>query len=151
MTSVHIIGSGISGLSCAHALQTAGCTVSGMLAPFCEQESAEPLIGKLGAESMSFWQNLSESSELSYHANGTLVVAPARDQAMLRSFERLTEQSTRVDHQQLITLEPDLNHFNSGLFYKDEAHIEPRLAVQVLWAQLIELGVTINTHAYLFN
>jgi len=163
MTSVHIIGSGISGLSCAHALQTAGCTVTlttasdgpdesccswwagGMLAPFCEQESAEPLIGKLGAESMSFWQNLSESSELSYHANGTLVVAPARDQAMLRSFERLTEQSSRVDHQQLITLEPDLNHFNSGLFYKDEAHIEPRLAVQVLWAQLIELGVTINT------
>jgi len=163
MTSVHVIGSGISGLSCAYALQTAGCAVTlttasngpddnccswwagGMLAPFCEQESAEPLIGKLGAESMTFWQKLSKQTELTYHANGTLVVAPPRDQSMLRSFERLTEKGERVDHQQLIELEPDLQHFRSGLFYKDEAHIEPRIAVKELWRQLAELGVQLNT------
>lgn len=163
MMSVHVIGSGICGLTCAYAFQTAGCAVTlttassgpdesccswwagGMLAPFCEQESAEPLIGKLGSESMAFWQELSEHSELNYHANGTLVVAPARDQSMLRSFERLTQQSQRVDQQQLTTLEPDLSHFNSGLYYQDEAHIEPRLAVEVLWQRLAELGVSLNT------
>ncbi len=169
MTSVHVIGSGISGLTCAHALQTAGCAVTlttasngpdeqccswwagGMLAPFCEQETAEPLIGKLGFESMAFWQQLSSISELHYHANGTLVVAPARDQVMLRSFERLTKQSRRIDRTQLIELEPDLNHFTSGLFYKDEAHIEPRLAVKVLWRLLADLGVSLNTQQCLSN
>lgn len=163
MASVHVIGSGISGLSCAYTLQNAGCSVTlttasngpdksccswwagGMLAPFCEQESAEPLIGTLGAESMAFWQELSAHSELNYHANGTLVVAPARDQSMLRSFERLTQRSQRVDQQQVTELEPDLQHFKSGLFYQDEAHIEPRLAVEVLWQRLVELEVSLNT------
>ena len=169
MTSVHIIGSGISGLTCALVLQQAGCAVTlttasngpdqsccswwagGMLAPFCEQESAEPLIGKLGAESMAFWQGLSKTTELEYHANGTLVVAPARDNALMRSFEKLTTQSQRVDHTQLMELEQDLGHFQSGLFYQDEAHIEPRLAVNVLWQELKRLGVTLNTEQFLSN
>lgn len=167
MTSVHIIGSGISGLTCALALQKAGCAVTlttasdgpdasccswwagGMLAPFCEQESAEALIGVLGAESMAFWQGLAKDTELVYHANGTLVVAPPRDQALMRSFERLTEQGQRVNQQQIVELEADLTHFNSGLFYAGEAHIEPRLAVQVLWDTLNNTNATINTQTRL--
>jgi len=167
MTSVHVIGSGISGLCSALALHNAGCVVSlttasngpdqsccswwagGMLAPFCEQESAEPLIGTLGAESMAFWRSLAEHSSLDYHAKGTLVVAPPRDQALLRTFERQTQQSQRVDHQQLTELEPDLSHFQSGLFFSDEAHIEPRLAVDVLWKELAKHKITIHTEQHL--
>lgn len=167
MTRVHIIGSGISGLSCALALQKAGCSVTlssasngpdesccswwagGMLAPFCEQESAEPLIGKLGIESMAFWQELAKTTELSYHAKGTLVVAPARDQSLMRSFQKMTEQSEAIDQARLIELEPDLTHFQRGLFYKDEAHIEPRLAVKVLWEQIQHSNVTVKPNALL--
>lgn len=163
MSSAHIIGSGVTALCCAYALNAADHNVTittasngpdedccswwagGMLAPYCEQESAEPLIGKLGAESMAFWRELSTQSELIYHANGTLVVAPVRDQVLLRSFEKLTDQSQRLDHQQLLGLEPDLGHFNSGLFYPDEAHIEPRLATSVLWRRLQAQGVQVNT------
>jgi len=148
MTSVHIIGSGISGLSCAHALQTAGCTVS-MLAPFCEQESAEPLIGKLGEESMRFWLQLAHESKLTYQQNGTLVLASPRDQSLLRNFERQTEQSQSLDQTQITQLEPDLAHFQRGLFFAKEAHIEPRLAVAILWQKLESLNVTLNTEKHL--
>lgn len=167
MTDIHIIGSGISGLSCAYYLQQAGCHVTlttasngpdesccswwagGMLAPYCEQESAEALIGTLGAESMQFWQTLAAKTELDYHAQGTLVVAPARDQSLLRSFERLTHGHQRVDHTQLIALEADLTHFQSGLFYAEEAHLQPRVATQVLWQGLQKMGATLNTQQYL--
>ena len=167
MPSIHIIGSGIGGLTCALALQKAGCAVTlttasdgpdssccswwagGMLAPFCEQESAEPLIGTLGKESMQFWRQLAETTELNYYENGTLVVAPSRDQALMHSFERLTEQSQRVEQQEIRQLEPDLQHFKTGLFYADEAHIEPRLAIAVIWRQLGELGVVLNTEQFL--
>jgi len=169
MTSVHIIGSGISGLCSALALHTAGCDVTlttasngpdssccswwagGMLAPYCEQESAEPLIGTLGLESMRFWQSLAKESELDYRANGTLVVASPRDQSLLRTFGRQTEQSQVVDQSEIVALEADLGHFQRGLFYADEAHIEPRLAVEVLWKRLIDSDITLNTNQTLSN
>lgn len=167
MPSVHVIGSGVSGLACAYYLQKAGCDVTlstasrgcdknccswwagGMLAPFCEQESAEPLIGTLGKESMAFWQQLASITEFNYYANGSLVVAPARDQSLKRSFERLTQNHQRLDHAQLTALEPDLDHFQQGLFYPDEAHIQPRLATKVLWDELGRMNVTLNTEHYL--
>ena len=167
MISAHIIGCGISGLTCALALYEAGCKVTlstasngpdetccswwagGMLAPYCEQESAEPLIGKLGIESMSFWQALARTTDLQYHAKGTLVVASPRDQSLMRSFEKMTEHSQALNHSQIIELEPDLNHFQRGLYYKDEAHIEPRLAVNVLWQKIEQSGITIKTNDFL--
>ncbi len=167
MPSVHVIGSGVSGLACAYYLQKVGCDVTlstassgcdenccswwagGMLAPFCEQESAEPLIGTLGKESMAFWRQLASVTKLDYCANGSLVVAPARDQALKRSFERLTRNHQRLDHAQLIALEPDLDHFQQGLFYPDEAHIQPRLATKVLWHELGRMNVILNTEHYL--
>lgn len=169
MTSVHIIGSGISGLCSALALHEAGCDVTlttasngpdssccswwagGMLAPFCEQESAEPLIGTLGQESMVFWASLAQESELSYQQNGTLVVASPRDQALLRNFGRQTEQNQQIDQSQISALEPDLIHFQRGLYYATEAHIEPRLAVDVLWKKLTQQKIQISTNQHLSN
>ena len=51
----------------------------GMLAPWCELESAEPLVARLGGESLAWWRRRFAGTTL----NGSLVVAHARDAAEL--------------------------------------------------------------------
>jgi len=162
MANVHVIGSGVAGLSCAYTLLQRGVEVhvttasagpdasccswwaGGMLAPHCEQEAAEPLIGKLGVEGMLFWETLAQTTRLEYQNKGTLVVTQTRDQSDLQHFERLTSHSKRLDSNGINELEPALNHFNHGLFFAGEAHLEPRTAIKVLWQQIVELGATLE-------
>jgi glycine oxidase len=98
---------------------------------------------------MAFWQQFASITDFNYIAHGSLVVAPARDQSLKRSFERLTQNHQRLDHAQLTALEPDLDHFEEGLFYPDEAHIQPRLATKALWEELGRMDVMLNTERYL--
>lgn len=71
---VTVIGAGVAGLACAVELAERGAEVEvlergeklgasscswfagGMLAPWCELESAEPLIARLGSESIAWWR-----------------------------------------------------------------------------------------------
>lgn len=167
MTKVHIIGSGVAGLCCAYTLLQAGCSVElttasngpdqdccswwagGMLAPYCEAESAEPLIIQLGLASMAFWQSLAKVSALNYSTNGTMVIASPRDQRLLNSFARQTTDFHRINQTEIANLEPSLAPFSSALFYPNEAHIEPRLAIKTLWDQCISNGMTTNSNVTL--
>ncbi|MEL6479533.1 MAG: FAD-dependent oxidoreductase, partial [Pseudomonadota bacterium] len=109
----------------------------GMLAPNCEMESAEPLIGTLGAESIAFWRAVAAPKFL-----GTLVVAPPRDTADLRRFARMTEgwhDVTPAD------LEPDLSRFARGLHFPAEGHMDPRLVLPALVRRLEGMGVAFET------
>ena len=109
-----------------------------MLAPFCETESAEPVIRRLGLLSMSLWQ---EAFPKIMH-NGTLVVAHSRDQGELARFARHTSQHEELDEQRLGELEPDLaGHFRKGLFFKDEAHLQPQWALTHILQKAREAGV----------
>ena len=83
-THVEVIGAGVAGLCCAQLFAERDCKVSlyassdgpdenccswwagGMLAPECEMESAEALIGVLGAESISFWKKYGVDVTVSY-------------------------------------------------------------------------------------
>lgn len=163
MTRVHIIGSGVAGLTCAYYLQQLKVDVSlttasagpdasccswwagGMLAPYCEQQTAEPLIGKLGLEGMSFWREFAQHSELDYKAQGTLVVAQDRELSDIRHFERVTSNSQRLDADGIKEVEPELGHFSNGLFFPEEAHITPRVAIVELWNKILKGGADINT------
>lgn len=156
---VEVVGCGVAGLCAATTFAERGCEVrvvsksngpdasccswwaGGMLAPWCEMESAEPLIGIFGAESMAFWHRL----ELKPVANGTLVVAHSRDLPDLRQFSRRTTKWDWFDAAAVADLEPDLaGRFSNGLFFSGEAHFHPRDVLELLFARLEALGAKIE-------
>ena len=156
---VTVIGAGIAGLTCALELAERGTRVAvvergdrlgaracswyagGMLAPWCELESAEPLVAELGAEAIAYWSDRFAATI----RRGTLVVAPPRDQPDLKRFSRRTERVEWVDGETIAALEPDLaGRFSTGLFFADEAHLDPRAALSQLADRLSKLGVEIT-------
>ena len=161
---VTIVGSGVAGLCCAYTLLQANYRVEiitasngpdeqccswwagGMLAPYCEQESAEPLVEELGLESMAFWQRFTAEQQLDYHTNGSLVVAAPRDQVLLDQFAEQTHGARWLDAKQTAELEPDLAHLGRALLFADEAHMEPREVIKSLWLVCQQLGAKVHTN-----
>jgi glycine oxidase len=163
--SVHVLGSGIAALCTAYTLLKEGYTVrlssqshglspecaswwaGGMLAPYCEMEQAhDPVILELGRQSLAFWQQFPFTT-----TQGTLVVASTAHAAELKRFARRTTHFEQVDAEGVARLEPDLaGRFSSGLFFKEEAHLDPREAMLFLQkyvqknAASVEYGVTVS-------
>src|SRR6266702_6518964 len=156
---VRVIGAGVAGLACALELAERGAAVEvldrgealgssscswyagGMLAPWCELESAEPLIARLGDESLAWWRHRFAGTAL----NGSLVVAHARDARDLVQFGRRTERFEWLDGEAIAALEPDLGgRFNKALYFREEGHLDPRDALVALAHRLGDLGVPIR-------
>lgn len=156
---VRILGAGVAGLTCAHAFAQRGARVTlidrnagsgrgcswyagGMLAPWCEKESAEPIIVDLGLESLDYWREAVPDVP----NEGSLVLAQPRDLPDLRRFARRTEGFEWIDGARIAALEPDLEgRFDQGLFFPTEAHLEPRKALAALTQRLTgEFGVEIR-------
>src|SRR6201996_8121224 len=152
---VSIIGAGISGAWHALLFAQAGHAVTvhersdggmtestshfagGMLAPWCEAESSEPVIGRLGVRSLDLWRQHFPQTPF----NGSLVVAHARDRADYERFAKLTTHHQRLDARALRELEPSLEgRFREGLFYPDEGHVEPRRVLPALHAAIARAG-----------
>jgi len=149
---IRVIGAGVAGLTCAYEFARAGATVEiveraagpglgcsfhagGMLAPWCEAESAEPLVVELGREALDYWTKTLPVAE----THGTLVVAPPRDRPDLIRFARRTSAHEKLDAAEIAALEPDLaGRFDEALFYAQEAHLDPRAAMAMLVARLRE-------------
>ena len=112
-----------------------------MLAPWCELESAGPLVARLGSESMAWWQKQFPETV----SNGSLVVAHGRDTAELVQFSRRTERFDWLDRDAIAALEPDLDErFGKALFFKDEGHLDPRAALTALANRLRDLDVPLR-------
>ncbi|MBR1228272.1 MULTISPECIES: FAD-dependent oxidoreductase [unclassified Bradyrhizobium] len=152
---VSIIGAGIAGAwqallfaQAGHAVtlyerSDAGMTLStshwagGMLAPWCEAEASEPVIGRLGIRSLDLWREHFPETPF----NGSLVVAHPRDRADFERFAKLTSGHVRLDALALRELEPSLEgRFRDGLFYADEGHVEPRRVLPELHARIAAAG-----------
>lgn len=145
-----VIGAGVAGLCAADALARRGADIEiverengpglgcsrfagGMIAPWCELESAEPLIATLGEEALGFWSDEIGVATVA----GSLVVAPARERAELADFARRTRQFESLDGEKLAALEPDLaGRFDAALFFPKEAHLDPRAALTALTERL---------------
>lgn len=155
MTQAVVIGAGVAGLVVANALIDAGYSVSvidrapyagpaqcswwagGMLAPWCERESAEQAVVDLGASAADWWQ----AAGADVTNAGTLVLAPPRDHRELNRFARRTDGFEHVGEDDIARLEPDLaGRFRAGLFFPDEGHLDPRNALAVLRERLQTRG-----------
>jgi glycine oxidase len=178
--SVGIVGAGLTGRLLALALAERGWQVSlfekddaivvnscayagaGMLAPVSELESAEPLIARLGFDSLPLWHQRLNSLDLPvyFQTLGTLIVAHPLDVSDLEHFKRLLkrkltqcqanevpERTTRsiqwqLSPSQLMDLEPQLSQrFSQGVFIPDEGQIDNRQLLLALTHQLNQAGV----------
>jgi glycine oxidase len=156
---VTIIGAGVAGAWQALLFATAGHAVTlhersdaamtlstshwagGMLAPWCEAETSEPVISRLGVRSLDLWREHFPDTPF----NGSLVVAHPRDRSDFERFAKLTSGHRRLDARALSELEPSLEgRFREGLFYPDEAHVEPRRVLPELHARIARAGGTIK-------
>jgi len=108
-----------------------------MLAPWCEAETSEPVITRLGVRSLALWREQFPQTPF----NGSLVVAHARDRNDFERFARLTSAHRRLDAAALAALEPSLEgRFRDALFFPDEGHVEPRLVLPQLHARIAAAG-----------
>ena len=147
---IRVIGAGVAGMTCAHEFARAGAEVElveraaepgrgcsffagGMIAPWCEAESAEPLVVEWGREALDYWTKTVPVAE----RRGSLVVAPPRDRPELVRFSRRTSQFDTIDATRVAELEPDLaGHFDTALYFVQEAHLDPRGAMAELAGRL---------------
>jgi len=156
--TVTVIGAGVAGLTAATELTEQGLLVEvidsgpsigphscswyagAMLAPWCEGETAEEKVVRLGQESIDWW----DQHVPGVVRKGSLVVTANRDNSELDRFSRRTAQHSWLDTDAINSLEPDLKEiFRRALFFPDEAHLNPRLALKALEEKLISRGVRI--------
>src|SRR5450432_269113 len=156
---VSVIGAGIAGAWQALLFAQAGCEVTlhersdaamtqstshwagGMLAPWCEAETSEPLISRLGIRSLDLWREHFPKTPF----NGSLVVAHPRDRSDFERFAKLTSGHRRLDAAAMAELEPSLEgRFREGLFYAGEGHVEPRRVLPELHARFTAAGGAIR-------
>jgi glycine oxidase len=157
---VTIIGAGVAGLCLATELAGRGLPLriidrhgppaahscswwaGGMLAPFCEGETAAEPVIRFGQEAADWWQR----HHVKVTRSGSLVVALGRDQSELEQFARRTEGHERVDADGIRALEPALaGQISRGLFFPNEAHLSPRDALAGLVRELAGRNITIET------
>jgi glycine oxidase len=158
-SAVCVIGAGIAGAWQALLFAQAGHDVTlhergdaamtlstshwagGMLAPWCESETAEPVISRLGLRALDLWRR--ELPDTPF--NGSLVVAHARDRGDFERFASMTSGHRRLDARALAELEPSLQgRFREALFFAGEGHVEPRRALPQLHARIVAAGGTIK-------
>ncbi|HEY0680935.1 MAG TPA: glycine oxidase ThiO [Steroidobacter sp.] len=156
---VTIVGAGIAGLTCAVELAERGIAVEvfeqgqgfgpqscswfagGMLAPWCECDHSAELVAKFGEQSLAWWSKRAPALV----QRGSLVVAQGRHSSELVTLSRRTTRYEWWDGAAIGKLEPSLaDRFPRALFFKDEAHIDPRAALRYLADRVIALGGRIH-------
>ncbi len=154
---ITIAGAGLAGLASALELARRGASVrifdpgdspgsnsvarfaGGMLAPWCESECAGDEVLALGSVAADWWTQFTPVTRA-----GTLVLAPPRDRPELIRFARRTSGHAEVSATEIAKFEPALStRFRHGLFFAQEAHLDPRRALRDLARAVQDLGVEI--------
>ncbi len=121
-------GDEAGGASCSSA-------AAGMLAPWCELDSAEKIIADLGAISLKEWPEMlgDFGIETFFQREGSLVVAHASDRGEMSRLKRNihVRGGEKYFHEarteELAALEPSLDKsFQTALYFPSEGQIDPR-------------------------
>jgi len=108
---------------------SASAHAGAMLCPDSEAEAAPEIVRDMGRRGLALWR---ETYPALVNA-GSLVVAPARDQAELTRFARMTGRHETLDEAAIEELEPDLaGRFSTAIFFSDEAHMATPAAMAFL-------------------
>ncbi|WP_428378136.1 FAD-dependent oxidoreductase [Lichenicoccus sp.] len=158
---VLVRGAGVAGLVTSVTLAERGADVTlaeqgprigsgaswqagGMLAPWCEAETAPVEIMLHGEAAIDWWLAHVPDAVRA----GSLVLAPARDQGELLRFARRTDGHEWLDAEAIAALEPALiGRFGRALLYPREAHLDPRAALAALAARLQATGGSLQLDA----
>ncbi|MGH6866118.1 MAG: FAD-dependent oxidoreductase [Methyloceanibacter sp.] len=112
-----------------------------MLAPRCEEESADPIVRQLGERGIALWKGTYPGTV----AKGSLVVAAPREKVLLDRFGRMTKGSERLEAGALAAREPDLaERFACALFYPGEASLDPMATLAFLLEAAQAAGATLK-------
>lgn len=155
--TIMVKGAGVAGLATALELARKGIPVEvvehradiglgashwagGMLAPYCEREAAEEIVLTSGLLAADWWDKAVPGL---VQRRGTLVLANPRDTADLKRFATRTRGHRWLGEDEIGELEPDLaGRVGSGLFFSEEAHLDPRKALRGLYQAARQLGVS---------
>lgn len=141
--------------------KAAAFTAAAMISPMSELIASELEIYRLGKQSLELWPRWLEQLDClqHFHQQGSLVLAHPNDLAELHQFQRDLEFKLRqlpnnknssilLDQQQINELEQNLaDHFQQGLYFEDEAHIDHH---EVL-AQLVLQAESLGTHFHQYH
>ena len=156
---ITIVGAGVAGMTCAVEFAERGADVEvfeqapgfgpqscswfagGMLSPWCECEHSAELVAAFGEQSIAWWTRRVPALV----QQGSLLVAHGRHSAGLVGLSRRTKRYEWLEAAAIDELEPALaGRFARGLFFKDEAHLDPRTALRALADRFGALGGRIH-------
>ena len=134
------------------AKESCSFTAAGMLTPYSEGETAEPLVVALGQKSLHSWPQLIEQlgSDVHFNDRGTLVVAHAQDRGDYQRFNNAIssrmaledEQYRLLDHTQLSELEPELaERFQHAAYLPNESWLCTHSIMSALGDKLQDSGI----------
>ena len=88
-------------------------------------------------EALTYWTKTIPVAQ----SRGSLVIAPARDQAELNLFARRTREFEEIGANRIAELEPDLaGRFSRALYFPREAHLDPRVALEAIVGRLLAMS-----------
>lgn len=130
----------------------AAYTAAGMLSPYCELESSEELIFKLGLASNHRWPKIVDelAEDVGFYNKGTLVTSHKADRSEVDRFrQRLAfklgvgkENLPLLAADELAALEPDLaGTLGATLFLESECWLDSTKVMPALAKRLLALGV----------
>lgn len=174
MMQAGIVGMGIMGQLLALALYKAGWQVTlfdqhlgdnncssvaaGLLTPFSECEKADPMIFRLGQESLTFyWPSILKQflEPVYFQQTGCIIVHHPHDKAEWQYFSRRISTKLQaknyfqhLSRENLMQLEPQLDKFATAYYFPDEAQIDAQSVMNCLknYLQIQGIMFCFNTH-----